>query len=412
MRAARWLMSSASAGALLAAGAGHAANPAFQTYFFSVCGAPTTGALATRCSQTPGGLGNLSGDSESSMNPSQGLGRNQMTLAAAQAHGHDARERNDALTRGGESVEVEAGPFSLMAHANGGSFERTASTATGDLERAYDGDERSLEFGFDYRASAATVLGLIAGARRADYDYVAENPGVNFAPQANAGGADIDTYYLTGFASFGLGSNGFIELSGGFDTSSQELRRNPIFQESTRTQAQVNGVLRADADGDTTWASLNGGFDFGGGGWSAGLYAGATWTKSDLDAYTERDPNATGLAMHFDSTSRDSLLGHAGARVAYTFNTAHGVVVPQLRVEYQHEFENDIDSVATNFVLDPDATLFSVAGAEHDDSALEAGFGISAVFNNGWQPFLNVDVLTGNDDFERTRITLGVRVEL
>jgi len=36
----------------------------------------------------------------------------------------------------------------------------------------------------------------------------------------------------------------------------------------------------------------------------------------------------------------------------------------------------------------------------------------AAVFNNGWQPFLNVDVLTGNDDFERTRITLGVRVEL
>ena len=38
--------------------------------------------------------------------------------------------------------------------------------------------------------------------------------------------------------------------------------------------------------------------------------------------------------------------------------------------------------------------------------------GISAALANGWQPFFNVDMLTGSDDVERTRVTLGVRVEL
>jgi len=410
MRAARWLMSSASAGALLSAGVVQAANPAYQAYFFTVCGAPTSGALAARCGQTPGGLGNLSGDSESSMNPTQGMSRNQSPLAAAQSHSRDARERDaDAAAGDDAAARVDVGPFSLMAHVIGSSFERSVAN---DLERAYEGDERALEFGFDYRASPKVVLGLLAGAGRTDYDFVAENAGVNFTPQANAGGADIDSWYLTGFASFSLGSSGYLELAAGYDANSQELRRNPVFQESTRAIPQVDGLLVADVDGSTTWSSVNGGVDFGGGTFTAGLYAGVTWGKSELDPYTERDTNASGLAMSFSSTERDSLLGHAGLRMAYTFNMAHGVVVPQLRVEYQHEFEDDITSVATSFVLDPDATSFVLNGAERDASAIEVGFGISAVFANGWQPFLNVDVLTGSEDLDRTRVTLGVRVEL
>ena len=98
--------------------------------------------------------------------------------------------------------------------------------------------------------------------------------------------------------------------------------------------------------------------------------------------------------------------------MAYTFNTGNGVVVPQLRVEYQQEFEDHGDAVTTSFVLDQDASGFELGGLERDTSAIEAGFGISAVFANGWQTFLNVDVLTGNDDLDRTRFTLGVRVEL
>jgi hypothetical protein len=34
------------------------------------------------------------------------------------------------------------------------------------------------------------------------------------------------------------------------------------------------------------------------------------------------------------------------------------------------------------------------------------------MFANGWQTFLNVDVLTGSEDLDRSRVTLGVRVEL
>lgn len=408
MRAVRRLFLSAG---VLAAGAAQAANPAFQDFFTSVCATANTGALATRCSQTPGGTGNVSGDSESSLNPTQGLSFNQSPLAAAQSRGKEVRQRDDAQRDAGSSADakVEMGKISLLFHAQGGSVERTVQT---DLERAFDADERGAEAGFDYRISSTTVLGLLAGYRKNELTFVTENAGVNFTPQAHAGDADGDAVYLNGFAAFSLGSRGYVDISAGYEQRSNTLTRTPVFQESTRTLAQTNGLLRADVDGTTTWTSLNGGVEFGSGAFSAGLYAGGTWARSDLDGYTEDDLNDSGLAMSFSATERKSLQGHAGVRAAWVFSTAHGIVVPQVRVEYQHEFEEGSARVATSFALDPDANAYLLTGQARDTSAIEAGIGISAALANGWQPFFNVDRLTGSDDLERTRVTLGVRVEL
>lgn len=411
MRAARWLVPSVAAGVLLAAGQGHAANPAFQNFFTTVCATANTGALATRCAQTPGGTGNVSGDSESSLNPTQGLSYNQSPLSAALSRGKETRQRDDAQRDAGNSADakVEMGRFSLLAHAQGGSSERDVQS---DAERAFEADERGVEVGFDVRASATTVLGLLAGFRHNESEFVTENAGLNFTPQENAGETDGDALYLNGFAAFNLGSKGFLDISAGYEKRDNTLTRTPVFQESTRTLTQTNGLLEADVDGTTIWTSLNGGVEFGGGAFSAGLYAGATYAKADLDGYTESDVGGSGLAMTFGSTSRKSLQGHAGVRAAWVFSTAHGIVVPQVRIEYQHEFEDDPASVATSFALDPDATTYLLTGQPRDTSAIEAGLGISAAFANGWQPFLNVDMLTGSDDLDRTRVTLGVRVEL
>ena len=59
--------------ALLLATSGQAANAPLQDLFFAACVNPQAN-LAVRCAQTTGGLGDLSSDSESSLNPSQGLG--------------------------------------------------------------------------------------------------------------------------------------------------------------------------------------------------------------------------------------------------------------------------------------------------------------------------------------------------
>lgn len=398
---------------LLATVEAQAANADFQDFFFDVCGAPT-GALATRCAETPGGLGNLSGDSESSLNPSQNLSHTLTSSSLAQTRSKEARERGERL-REGEVVDeqadaqVVAGPFSLLVNVHATWFER--DVAASSAGRGFDGDSSAFEIGVDYRLSERSVIGAIAGVERAEYDFDAENPGVNFVPASNAGSVESDDLYLTLFGSWSLGKSGFAELSAGFEQHDGSYRRNPVFQESTRTLPQTNVRVEGDADRTVQWLSANAGFDVSRDAFNFGPYAGLTMTQSEIESYTERDRSGSGLNMRFGGADSDSLLAHAGVRASYVFSTGGGVVVPQARVEYQHEFEDDPQSVTSRFALDASGTRYALVGGGLDQDFIVAGFSLSAILPNGWICFADYSVLLENDEFDRERATLGLRVE-
>ena len=398
---------------LLAAVEAQAANAEFQAFFFDVCGAPT-GALANRCAETPGGLGNLSGDSESSLNPSQNLSHTLTSSSLAQTRSKEARERGERL-REGEVVDeqadaqVVAGPFSLLVNVHATWFER--DVAASSAGRGFDGDSSALEVGVDYRLSERSVIGAIAGVERAEYDFDAENPGVNFVPASNAGSVESDDLYLTLFGSWSLGKSGFAEMSAGFEQHDGSYRRNPVFQESTRTLTQTNVRVDGDAERTVQWLSANAGFDVSRDAFSFGPYAGLTMTHSEIESYTERDRSESGLNMRFASADSDSLLGHAGVRASYVFSTGGGVVVPQARVEYQHEFEDDPQSITSRFALDASGTQYALVGGSLDQDFIVAGFSLSAILPNGWICFADYSVLLENDEFDRERATLGLRIE-
>lgn len=402
----------ATAGWLLATPGAGAANADYQAFFFSVCGT-ATGTLAARCAETPGGLGNLSGDSESSLNPSQNLSHNLSPIGTAQTRSKAARERGERLREeepAGEApaARIEAGPFSLLVNVHGTWFDREVD---GDLERSFDGDSAAAEIGVDYRASDRAVIGAILGLERMDYEFDAEAVGVNFTPAATAGDVDADNTYLTLFASFALGDAGFIEFAGGYERSDGDYRRNSVFQESTRTLPQTEVRVSGNADGTTTWASLNAGFDFQRGAASFGPYAGVTWTKAELDPYAERDLSDSGLAMSFDGTDRRSTLVHAGLRASRAFGTGTGVWVPQLRVEYQRELDDDAPTAASRFSLDPAGTVYALSGGKGDDDAINAGLSLAAVLLNGWMVFADWAILLDHEQLDRQRATLGLRKE-
>lgn len=413
MRPSSRTLFTAIAGLLLAAPQARAANAEFQDFFFDVCLAPA-GALAARCNETPGATGNVSGDSESSLNPSQNLSHNQPAIGVAQTRSKEARERGEKLRDGehdtAEGAGVAIGPFSLLVNVRGTWFERDADAVL-DAERGFEGDSQAVEVGLDYRISDRAVVGAIAGFERMDYEFVAEAAGVNFVPASVAGEADSDNLYLTLFASWNVGKTGYLELAGGYEQNDSSYRRNSVFQESTRTLAQTNVEVDGDADGDVTWFSANAGFDVNRGAWNFGPYVGLTHTSSKVDAYTERDLSASGLNMSFSSTQRDSLLGHAGVRTSYTASTGAGVVVPQLRLEYQKEFDDDAQNVTAQFALDPAGNQYVMSGDRGDDNALNAGFSLAIIRPNGWMAFFDYSILLGNDDVDRSRATLGLRVE-
>ena len=109
---------------------------------------------------------------------------------------------------------------------------------------------------------------------------------------------------------------------------------------------------------------------------------------------------------------RDSQLGFAGVRVSRGISLASGVLLPQLSVEYEHEFARDAVQTNSAFELDTSGNLYALKGDDPDrDYALVAA-GVSMVLPNGWLPFIEYEMTLGYDDLDAWRITGGLRHEL
>ncbi|MCS6946754.1 MAG: autotransporter outer membrane beta-barrel domain-containing protein [Steroidobacteraceae bacterium] len=402
----------AAAAVLGVSGAAEAANPTYQAFFFAVCQGAPTGALAARCAETPLGLGDLSGDSESSLNPSQSLARNQSALAGGSARSTAVREQGERLRdkdRDG-AVRVDRGPWSFLASVSFSEIDRQPEDVVVG-ERRFTGDNQSFELGVDYRLSDRLVLGGLLGVERSELRFAAEAVGRNFTPASRAGDHDVDSQYLTLLGQFTLGDAGFIEWSAGFEKNDGRYRRFSVFQESTRTRPQTNVAAEGDTDGSVWWVSVNAGLDFARGRWSVGPYGGLTRLRAEFDGYDERDRNGSGLAMRFSSTARTALPAHVGVRASYTSSGARGVWIPQLRVEYRADLDEDSETVRASFLLDPRANQLALDAPSWDRNGVVAGASVSAILPNGWMWFLDYSALLGYENIDRQRATLGLRYE-
>lgn len=393
---------------LLASLSAVADNPQFQAFFFQVCNNPQ-GTLATRCAETTDAAGDLSGNSESSLNPNQTVNSNQTPLANARSQVSRAEERIDELQDGkapsGNTVMI--GPFSLLANGNYTWFEQNAT----DLERGYDGDASGIELGLDYRLSDKAVIGGFLGYENTDFDYDKDEAGRNFTPQDNSGTNDADTASLILFGSYYFDGGLYTDGSVGISTTDYELERNVVFQESTRTVQQTNVRAKGDPDGDAYWLSGNVGYKFDRDAWSYTPYLRATYVRSEIDSYTEKDLNGSGLNMRVDDNNRDSFTTSLGLQGSYAFRTGWGVLLPQAYLEYIHEFDEDAQTSTTSFVLDAGNTRYTIQGDDPDRDYYSAGVGFVSIFPYSWIMFLNYDATLGYDDLDRQQVVLGIRKE-
>jgi outer membrane autotransporter protein len=395
-----------------------ASNPVFQSFFLAnVCNNPS-GELADRCTEFTGTVGDLSGDSESSLNPSHSLSNNDTALERALNYSKQARERGeDARVEGegdrGEEPTVDFGRWSLVFQVRGSSYESDKIVDV-DAERGFEGDYYGSTIGFDYRLSNRAYIGIQLGYDKTDQDFVGENPGVNFDPEPIAGAVESDTVSLSLVGSINLTEKVFFLGALGFGDTQYDLYRNSIFQESGRTPDLTRRVQTyADVDGEQTWATLSIGTDFGQRAVSFGPYFGVTRASSELDAYAEQEisPVPWGLGMSYGATERDSLLGYAGFSANITRSTPTGVFSAQFRAEYQHESDKDPVEVTTSFLLDQTGATYALKGDEVDRDQVELAFGVLKVMAGGWQPYFDVAVLTGNSNFDRYRWAAGFRKE-
>ena len=130
----------------------------------------------------------------------------------------------------------------------------------------------------------------------------------------------------------------------------------------------------------------------------------------DIDSYNET--GAGGLNLTIRSQDIDSLQSALGAQISYAISTPVAVLVPQVRGEWRHEFEDDSRSVTARYTSDPFNTFFTIPTDDPDRDFFAVGVGLSAVFARGIGAFVRYETILGLRDFSHHDVRVGVRFEL
>lgn len=398
-----------------------AQNAAVQTFFENtVCG-PSVGSVPlflARCSETNdnGVFANISSNSESSLNPNQTAVAASNALAKAQALAAETEARleairgEDAGKPGADSGTIASfGPWGIFANVEGEWFDQ--SRRPNANERGFDGKRYRGTVGVDYRLGAGSHLGAMLSYEDYKSTFDTELPGVGFNPAADAGGVKADTIAATVFASFSLAEKAWFDVSAGYAWSDNDFRRNAVFQPSTRT---LTRDVRAtgSADGEQYFIAVGAGIDLSDGPVSFGPYVRGRYVKSKIDSYVESDAANSGLQLEVEEQEATSLTAVVGASASYAISASWGVIVPQARFEYEHEFDDDSRATITRFALDPNNVPFAVVTDAPDRNYFNAGLGLLFVLPNGVMPFVDYEALLGYRNFDRHRVTVGLRLEI
>jgi outer membrane autotransporter protein len=265
-------------------------------------------------------------------------------------------------------------------------------------ESGFDFDTTGITFGLDYRFDHQFVAGAALGLSRYDSDY-------NDA----AGNLEMDAWSLSAYGTYYKGDNIYVDGLIQIGANSYDTKRRINSAEAP------DQFGLGDTDGREYAFNLSAGYDYRKNAWTLTPYGRLSYTRARIDAYTETasSPTAAGFGsvLHIEDQDLKSLVLVLGGNFSYTVSTPQAVLMPQLRFEWEHEFEDDSRFINARFVNDPTRSVFAIETDETDRDYLNLGLGISAVFSQGRTGYLFYETRLGQDDITLHRINAGLRIE-
>ncbi len=170
--------------------------------------------------------------------------------------------------------------------------------------------------GVEYRINEHWSVGGAISASSADIDMTF------------IGTTDIDSVALVPYVSY-VRKQAFV----GADFYADLMYSHSWLDYDTRRFVGASG----SPDGDADAIEFNTGLNFHNAGLVHGPYALLRWIDGDIDAYTEIGPGA----LVYPGVDYKSLATNLGYQVTYPINMAGGVLAPQFRAAWEHEFEDD-----------------------------------------------------------------------
>lgn len=208
---------------------------------------------------------------------------------------------------------------------------------TGGSINSGDRDGRSGTAGFDFQTS-----GISAGADTRVNQSFAFGAGIGYGRDTtDVGHNDTrshgESYTLAAYASYHPGQYFFVDGLLGYQLLSFDSRR----------YVTANGAMvQGDRDGKQWFASLSVGGDYQRDRLSVSPYARLDLARATLNGYTERGDAI--YALRYEDQDVDTTTASLGVHMDYRFPVRFGSLSPQLRFEYQHDFQ-DASSVTMGY---------------------------------------------------------------
>jgi outer membrane autotransporter protein len=262
------------------------------------------------------------------------------------------------------------------------------------FETGFDQDTVGMSFGADYLFRNGLILGAAFTYAHdfGNYDGV-------------GGGFDHNSYGILAYGSVQPIANMFIDGVAGYTRKDYNFDRRAAI---VLTTVSVAGTTHGDTNGNEWKIGLNSGYDFVFGAFTVGPRLGVLYREITMDDFTES--GHTGLELAYSNQNIQSLTLRPGVYGSYAFSTSWGVVIPQMTLEYVHEFLDDQRSVQFSFAQDPQNRRFLFRTTPPDRDYLNLGLGVSMVLPQGVQPFLNFRDMLAYQDRSTYTVTLGVRI--
>ncbi len=301
----------------------------------------------------------------------------------------------DSVLGGGGSADIVAdiGPrTSLFFSAEYEDLDRDVT----DFEDGYNSEIYRLAVGADHRVNSSILIGAAVDGYNHDGDY------------KNGGEFDIDAFGLLLFGAYRPVDAGFVQFSAGVTQKSNDRDRPASY--TAESGVVYSGQPRTDYDANEYRAGILAGYDYSNGPYTVGPRFGLDWVRTEFDTYSERGTSGLELTFHGDDvTSMQSTVGIQGSMA---IGTGFGVLLPQLSLDWKHEFDNDQRDVQVSFVGDTRAKRFVYETEDPDRDFFELNAAVIFVLPRGVHAFANYRTLLGHKFFDSHAISLGLRVDL
>lgn len=290
----------------------------------------------------------------------------------------------------------------------GGGFSRLGGFATGTVnagdrdttrhDNGYDYDTLGVTAGVDYRLTDTLVLGIALGYADTDADLSAD------------GELAADGWTLTGYASTYLNQHVYLDGVVSYGASDYDLERGIRYRLETDPLTTIDRRARSTTDGSQFGASLGVGYDHSfAGGTRLNVDGRLHYIDAEVDGFVER--GADGLNLDVGDQHWRSLALTLGAEVSRPLSFGWGVLIPNLRLEYEREFKDDPETVAFRFAESLSDERFSFRVSEPDSGYFRVRGGLSALLGNGRSAFMAAEQVFGQDDGDDYSVSLGVQLE-